>query len=164
MHSKARDIEDGWKDAYEFLECAIVDGINDAGLVCNLNVCPPGDNPNYPTLESEEEALAAKVPELVVRNVTYGTAPGKPRRFVGMICRVILDNCTTVAEVKELLSARSWYAARNPASDFQEEFHVMVSDKSSTLVIEFIENKVVTHEWKTDGTYLGCSDPALEIG
>lgn len=164
MHMKAVDVKDGWNPYYEFMECAIVDGINDAGLACNLNVVPPGDNPNYPTLESENTALAAGLPIIQVRNVTYGTAPGKPRRFVGAICRTILDNCATVQEVKEMLSQYSWYAARNPHIDFNEEFHAMVSDLNSTLVIEFVENKVVWHEWTAGGTYVGCSDPLLVIG
>lgn len=138
MHLKASQIEDGWKEGYEFLENAIVDGVNDAGLVCNLNVCPPGDNPNYPTKADEAAAIASGKPLTEVWNFTYDTNPEKPKRFVGQICRVLLDNYTSCDEVKEHIDDWSWFAARNPTGEFQEEFHCMVSDKDKTLVIEFV--------------------------
>lgn len=164
MHLRASEIQDGWKEEYEFLENAIVDGINDTGLVCNLNVCPPGDNPNYPTKASEQAAIQSGESLLKVWNFTYDTNPGKPRRFVGQICRVLLDNYSSCEEVKAHINDWSWFAARNPKNEFQEEFHCMVSDRVATLVIEFVENKVVIHEWKANGTYIGCNDEHLKIG
>lgn len=154
-------VKDGWNELYGVLECAVVDGINDAGLACNVNVVPPGDSPDFRLCDPPP---AAGAPRYVAENITFGTRPGRPRRFTGAICRTILDGFGSVDEVAAGIRDFDWYAARDDREDFREEFHAMVSDAEKTAVIEFVANRLVIHTWKADGEYLGCDMPEYSIG
>lgn len=95
------------------------DGINDAGLFCNMNVVPyedGGDNP--------------------------GTNPGKPRLCNAMLVRALLDSCGSVDEAIEFINNHDLYGQK--LGDFN--LHFMIGDPSRNVVVEFINNEAVVAE------------------
>lgn len=103
---------------YNILPYFTLDGINDAGLVVNINVVPTGDN-----------------------GYTTGTNPDKEDLNTIMIVRYLLDNASSVDEAIELLNNRNIYT---PLTDnFAQEFHYMIADSNKTVVVEFVNNKMV---------------------
>ena len=106
-----------WNDAYYGLPFATLDGINDAGLICNILVVPSGE-----------------------MGLTSGSNPGCEIMPASMINRYVLDYASTVDEALELLRNRNIYM---PHCDYlDQEFHWMISDYNRTVVIEFINNKM----------------------
>lgn len=97
------------------------DGINDAGVVVSINVVPTGD-----------------------RGYTTGTNPSSDNLSVLAVPRYILDNAGSVEEAIELLNDKNIIA---PISEkFTQEVHFMIADPERTVVVEFIDNKLVILE------------------
>lgn len=102
------------------LPWGMFDGINDAGLFCNVNVTPAED---------------AGAPNI-------GTNPGKPELSSAFMVRALLDNCATVDEAIQFINDHNitskevggWY------------FHFMIGDPEKTVVLELIDNKAVIKE------------------
>lgn len=110
-----------WSDDYTQLAFATLDGVNDAGLVCNILVVPSG-----------QEGL------------TTGSNPGKEDLCASMVNRYVLDYAGNVDEAIELLKNRNIYM---PHSDYMDqEFHWMISDPERTVMEEFINNEMVVLE------------------
>ena len=110
-----------YSESYKTLPIRTQDGINECGVVVNCNVVPrfdcgalPKDNP-HPGHESSMHILA--------------------------VSRYILDHATNAAHAVELVKAREGYFFGTCGDDCLT--HYMVSDPKETVVIEFIQGKVV---------------------
>ncbi|MFQ6777962.1 MAG: carcinine hydrolase/isopenicillin-N N-acyltransferase family protein [Alphaproteobacteria bacterium] len=106
-----------YSDSYKLLPFRTVDGINDAGVVININVVPFGD-----------------------KGKTIGTNPEFQDLFIVTVVRYVLDYADSVDDAVRLLKERNIYAA--DIDDVQEEVHFMISDKDKTVVVEFVDNKI----------------------
>lgn len=108
------------KEQLDILPWGMIDGINDAGLFCNINVTPfedsgiPHTNPN---------------PEL-------------PEVNCGFLIRALLDNCANVDEAIEFVNTHSVTGMNKGGFDL----HFMIGDPQKTVVLEFIDNKAVIKE------------------
>lgn len=115
-------VESGvYSESYEIVPFLLQDGINDAGLICEINVCPTGD-----------------------KGLTRGTNKDGDDLCAIMIPRFVLDNAANVDEAIQLLTARNIYCPNN--SGFTQELHFMLADANKTAVVEFVENKMVIIE------------------
>lgn len=101
------------------LPWGLYDGINDAGLFCNMNVVNYDDGGECP-----------------------GTNPGKPDVHSAFLIRELLDNCGSVDE------AIAYINDHNIVCDKIGEFnlHFMIGDTEKNVVVEFINNEVVVKE------------------
>ncbi len=98
-----------------------MDGINEKGVVCNINVAQSRGG-----VES-----------------TKSTNPGGIRMYVALCPRYILDFCASAKEAVEKLSEFDiWAAGDIPLT----EYHIMVADAKNTYVIEFKNNKMLARE------------------
>lgn len=107
------------KEQLDILPWGVFDGINDAGLFCNMNVTPyedGGDNP--------------------------GTNPGKPDLYNVFLVRALLDNCGSVDEAIEYINNHN-VIGRNLGGF---NLHFMIGDPEKNVVVEFIDNKPVVKE------------------
>lgn len=119
--STGEDLEAGiTPEQMNVLPWGMFDGINDAGLFCNVNVTPAED---------------AGAPNT-------GTNPGKPELSSAFMVRALLDNCANVDEAIKFINDHNiiskevggWY------------FHFMIGDPEKTVVLELIDNKAVIKE------------------
>lgn len=111
-----------YDETYKILPFMIVDGINSEGVVCSMNVVP------------------------MERGITTGTTPLYETQIEMcslMLPRFILDrfeNASYAASyIEEYVSVYMPEALR----DMNYDVHIMVADKQSTYIIEFIDNRVV---------------------
>lgn len=111
-----------WSDLYEILPSLTVDGINDAGVVANINVVPAN------TMGS-----------------TIGTNPGKPDLCLMSIVRLILDKCDTARDAIELVNQYNCFAPLR--GDIAEEIHCMVADEDPLFGYNIIKEVV---RWASD--------------
>lgn len=106
-------VESGeYSDLYNILPFMTVDGINDAGVVCNINVVP-NDLSN-----------------------TVGTNKGKKRINALSIVRYILDNADSASHAVKLLKNIDIWVPKIS----KYEYHYMIADSTNTYCIEFIDN------------------------
>jgi len=96
-----------------------LDGINDAGLACALNL-----------VEADY-------------GHTTGTNPGKEDLHVNMALRYILDNAASVDEAIALLQNRNLYAGE------VAEVQFMLADAKETAVVEIINNQLNVKKGET---------------
>lgn len=108
------------KEQLAFLPWGLFDGINDAGLVCNMNVVPAKDS-----------GIPHTSPN-----------PGKPDIFCVFLVRAILDNCATVQEAKDFIANHNIVGMDKGGFDL----HFMIADPKNTVVLEYIDNKAVFTE------------------
>ena len=107
----------GENDLYKIVPFLTVDGINDAGLVCEINVVSTGD-----------------------KGLTTGTNQDGEDIFAAMIPRLVLDYAEDVDEAITLLRSKNIFCANSDS--MQQEFHFMLSDGVKTAVVEFVENEM----------------------
>lgn len=110
-----------YSESYDVIPFLLTDGINDAGLICEINVVPAGD-----------------------KGFTTGTNPFGEDLCAIMIPRYLLDYASDVGEAIALLEQRNIFAA--DSDELQQEFHFMLSDGSRTAVIEFVDNEMTVIE------------------
>ncbi|MCQ2753045.1 MAG: linear amide C-N hydrolase [Bacilli bacterium] len=116
---------------------AMVDGINENGVVCNTNVVPAKDLPAHPGIEEGHYN-------------TRGTNPGKKDLFYQFIPRFILDNAKSAKHAVELLKERNITAVNSKGevcdmfgvSNMGYELHCMVADKDDTYILEFVDDQM----------------------
>lgn len=108
------------REQYEVLPWVMLDGINDAGLFCNINVTP-----------FQDSGLPHTSPN-----------PELPEVYCGFLIRALLDNCATVDEAIEYVNTHSVVGMNKGGMDF----HFMIGDPQKTVVLEFIDNKAVFQE------------------
>lgn len=96
----------------------MMDGINDAGLVCNINVVNAADIRNCPHTHTNEGA-----PQIMVMNLV----------------RALLDNCGSVEEAKEYINNHDILPIPTTWDG-----HIMIADPQNTVIVEFTgeSNKV----------------------
>lgn len=102
------------------LPWGMFDGINDAGLFCNMNVTPFGDSGIPHTSPN---------PEL-------------PEVHSGFLVRALLDNCGSVDEAVEFINTHNIVGMNKGGFDL----HFMIGDPEKTVVLEYIDNKAVIKE------------------
>lgn len=100
---------------FDFLPYLTVDGINDQGLYCNLNMVT-------------KEGTCT----------TTGTNPGGEPLYLAMPVRYVLDNCATALEACQALEK-----ANIIFSTVMGEFHLFIADKNDTYVVEIKDNKFI---------------------
>ena len=98
-----------------------VDGINENGVFVSTNEVPAGD-----------------------AGYTTGTNPGGERLCSAMISRYVLDYAASAREAVELLREKDIYACIMDGVPY--EVHVMIADRTESLVVEFIDNEMVVVE------------------
>ncbi len=99
----------------KYIPWMTLDGINDAGLVCNINVVNAADtkkNPHKPTNE------------------------GAPQIMVMQLVRALLDNCGSVAQAKTYIESHD---IREIPTTW--DGHIMVADPKETMIVEFTGEK-----------------------
>lgn len=129
---------------YKILPFRIVDGINDAGLLVNVNVCQ----------------IYNDAGELDITNITDKEEPAIPAL---MFTRYILDYCSTIGDVINVVNKRNFFMANSEA--LVEEFHYMITDKTGkTVVIEFKDNEPVVIESNFMTNYKLCGDTGVDYG
>lgn len=109
-------LSEKYDENFEVIPFLTVDGINDAGVVCNDNVAPIGD-----------------------KGYTTGTN-AKKRSMCGiMMIRYILDYANSARHAVDLFDKVNIF---NIYGDkVQDELHFMVADTTGTYIIEFINNE-----------------------
>lgn len=119
---------------YKLVPFQIVDGINDSGVVANINVVPAGDK-GYTT---------GSIPLVEKRDTICGA----------MLVRYILDNFSSAQTAVEYI--RDYVSVYAPqAANLHFEYHYMVADADNTYVLEFVNNQcsvinVNSHPWMTN--------------
>lgn len=111
-----------YNSAYKYLPFKTFDGINDCGVIIEINVVPTGD-----------------------KGYTTGTNPNGQDMCATMIVRYILDYADSAKHAIELLKKLNIYC---PISDtLTQEYHWMIADKETTYVVELIDNqlKIIEH-------------------
>lgn len=93
------------------------DGINDAGLFCNMNVTPYSDSGEPHTSPN----------------------PGMPQINCVFLVRALLDNCANVDEVVEFVNTHDIVGMDKGGFDL----HFMIGDPQKNVVLEFVDNKAV---------------------
>ncbi len=114
-----REIADSgeYSEAYRALPFLTLDGVNDAGVFCEINVAPSGD-----------------------MGITTGTNPDGEDLFAAMIPRFVLDYASSVDEAVQLLRGRNIFCADSEA--MKQEFHFLIADENKAVVVEFIQNEM----------------------
>ena len=102
----------------QILPWAILDGMNEKGLVVNNNVVSKKDWGVIPH---------------------DGTNKGAPDLNILFTTRAILDNCTTVQEALDYLEEHNI----TPLGSDKMNLHIMLSDSEETCVVEVINNELV---------------------
>ena len=113
------------------------DGINEKGVCVNTNI-----------VMHEEGVREGYVP---------CNGNGEPYTSFISLPRYVLDNCVSADDAVAKCSKLSVrQACRGPFAS--EDCHLMVSDKDKTVVIEWLNNKMVYTEYKNNGNNLYVSD------
>lgn len=109
---------------YKIIPFNLYDGINDAGVVANMNVVPNEKNGNYitPLLDQEVELPAT------------------------MVVRYILDNFGSAYDAVSYIYEHAAVYFPKALHDMDYELHFMVADANSTYVVEFIDGHAVVTE------------------
>lgn len=109
-----------YDERYNYLPFLTLDGINEKGVVCNINV----------------------LPELNQKSITTGTNPGKPNVPMACLVRRILDEASSADDA--IYKIQHEYNIIAPSREgLAMEMHFMIADKDKTYVVEFIDNAVV---------------------
>ena len=116
-HINPESLESGNEEILARLPLLTMDGVNENSVTVNVNVVPAVDHP-CPT----------------------GTNPGARRLYLGIMPRYILNHAESARHALELLGELDLYGG------FGKEFnlHLMISDPDETLIVEFIDNKIVS--------------------
>lgn len=122
--------------AEKLIPFAVVDGINEKGVVCNTNVVPAHD---LDPLEGQTEYH------------TIGTNPGATDLFYQFMPRYILDNAVSAKHAVELLKQHNLTAVNKSGAvcdyfgiaKMGYELHCMIADKKETYVVEMVDNQLV---------------------
>lgn len=117
------------------LPWGVFDGINDAGLFCNMNVTPASDS-----------GIPHTSPN-----------PGMPEIYTPFLVRALLDNCATVEEAIEYVNCHDVTGMILGGFDL----HFMIGDPEKTVVLEYVDNKAVFTECNIMTNFLVCKLPEL---
>ena len=107
------------EEELNFIPWMMMDGINDAGLVCNINVVNMYD---------------------IEKNMHTHTNPGKPQIMVMNLVRALLDNCGNVAQAKEFINNHDITPIPAELGELWDG-HIMIADADNTVIVEFTGDK-----------------------
>ena len=108
-------VEDGLSEKLlKYIPWMTLDGINDAGLVCNINVVNTAD------IEKKHDH----------------TKEGAPQIMAMQLIRALLDNCGSVGEAKAFINSRD---IRPIPTTW--DGHIMIADPNETVIVEFTGEK-----------------------
>lgn len=104
--------------AYRILPFFTLDGVNDRGLTCSMNVVPSESDmaPTTGTNKDAEDLCAISIP------------------------RFLLDRASNVKQAIAMLKDRNVFCPKGT------ELHFLVSDQTRSVVVEFVNNKMVVLE------------------
>lgn len=105
-----------YSDLYKYLPFATVDGINENGVICEMNVLA-------------DTGLYGR---------TTGTNPGKPDVPVKCLIRRVLDEAESADDAINKIK-NDWNIID---TNIEYELHLMIADKDKTYVVEFINNDI----------------------
>lgn len=111
-----------WREEYKYLPFMLLDGGNEHGMFCEMNVVPAKGNTKTTPLVSKRDSISAL-----------------------MLVRFILDNYSTVAEA--VADIKDYVEVYFPDSltDLGYELHFMIADSTSAcIVLEIVNNAIVT--------------------
>lgn len=111
-----------YSNIYETIPYLMLDGINEKGVIANINVVPAG------------EAGSGKI--------TTGTKKGKKRIPQNYLVRYILDNYASAKEAVEAIKNDLDIYAPQIETLSNYEIHCMIGDKDENYIVEFIDNEV----------------------
>ena len=119
----------------KLLPFAMIDGMNENGVICCGNVVPAHD---FAAHEGEEEYY------------THGTNPGKEDLYYQFVIRYVLDNAKSAEHAVELLRNRNITAlnSKGEMRDYQGvgtlgyELHYMIADKDNTYIVELVNDRM----------------------
>lgn len=117
-----------YNPSYDLLPFMVMDGINESGVFCNINVVPSNEEGWIPTtgttaeIEKKVNLCMLMIPRYVIDN--FPTAQ--------MAVSYIRDYCSIYAPQTELMSAY--------------EAHFMIGDGNKTFIVEFKNNEIVINE------------------
>lgn len=121
MHMTDAEIEAGvTAEQLSVLPWGMFDGINDAGLFCNMNVTPSCDS-----------GISHTSPN-----------PGMPQISCVFLVRALLDNCANVEDAMDFVNSHDVLGMDKGGFDL----HFMIGDPQKTIVLEFVDNKAVFRE------------------
>lgn len=104
---------------YKLVPFKIVDGINEKGVVCNINVVPNEKNHTITT------------PEIAIKKTLCNL----------MLPRFILDNFATAQEAVEYIRDYvSVYNYPTLGELYHYDLHLMIGDSTKTYIVEFVNN------------------------
>lgn len=109
-------------DLYKSIPFSIVDGFNEKGLFCGVNLIVLGDYPAQPT-----------IPAIEKRESIPAT----------MLVRYIIDNFSSAYDALQYIRK---YVEITPSKDLQElgyDAHFVISDKNTSIVLEFKGSEIV---------------------
>lgn len=104
-----------------------VDGINENGVTCSINVADLKDLPGKD------------------KTIT-GTNPGKPNLYAYFVCRYVLDRAKSAKHAIELLEETNIYLEGHEVSNL----HYIIADKDETYAVELYDNKLVSKKKEGD--------------
>ena len=116
-----------------------VDGINEKGVACCVNVVPPGDC-----------------------GYTLNTNPAGKALCAPLIVRYVLDKAGSAKEAIELVKNRNIYTTL--IDKLQSEYHFMISDSVDNYVVEFVDNRMVVLEGENIMTNFYLAHPDTPHG
>ena len=113
---------------YKIVPFRLYDGINECGVIANMNVVPldKGSNRSIPTVSSKV------------------TVSGN------MLVRYLIDHFATAADAVKFVREHMTIYFSKSLHDLGYELHFMVADKTQTFLIEFIDNEAVVTEMTED--------------
>lgn len=128
---------------YAILPFALIDGINEKGVVCNCNVVPAKD-------------LAG-----TTQVITPERNDNTREVYYQFLVRYILDNAYSAKHAISLLETSVIITSNIRTEPGEKGFHVdydgiepggcelhyMIADKDDTYIVEFVNNKLVVHEF-----------------
>lgn len=107
------------EEQLKFIPWMTMDGVNDAGLACNINVVNMYD---------------------IEKNMHSHTNPGKPQIMVMLLVRALLDNCGSVEEAKEFIMNHDIVPIPHELGEMWDG-HIMIADAENTVIVEFTGEK-----------------------
>lgn len=118
---------------YNALPMATTDGINENGVFIGVNVMPTGETSfDESTWEHGKWGHGA----------AYTNPDAKETHCVTYLARVILDRAKSVADAKQIIESINWYEPKGfPVPGSSQAFHWLISDATTSVVLEFLDNK-----------------------
>lgn len=121
-------------EEYAILPFALIDGINENGVACNVNVIPARDF--YPQTEEGDAAWSNRVIDI---------NPGEPELYYQFMVRFVLDNATSAKNAVDLLKQQNIvnhidgvHVDYDGIENGGMELHLMISDVHDTFIVEIV--------------------------